>query len=43
MTALVDDGWFTAWWPGGAEDEITVTLTLADGERSTRTIQTGDR
>lgn len=41
VQARVSQGYFIAWWPGGPDDEITVTTTLSDGTRSARTLQTG--
>lgn len=41
VQAHVSQGYFTAWWPGGPDDEITVTTTLSDGTRSARTLKTG--
>jgi hypothetical protein len=31
VTATLADGYFTAWWPGRAEEPVTVTLTRRDG------------
>jgi len=42
VKALVGQGFFTAWWPGGADDTISVTTTLTDGRRTTRQLRTGD-
>lgn len=42
VQALVGQGFFTAWWPGGFDDTITVTTTLTDGTRTTRQLRTGD-
>lgn len=41
--ARVGQGYFTAWWPGSPDDELTVTTTLVNGTRTTRTLQSGDR
>ena len=42
VKALVDQGFFTAWWPGGPDNTITVTTTQTDGSRTTRQLRTGD-
>lgn len=43
VQARVDQGYFTAWWPGGYDDKLTVTTTLTNGTRATRTLKPGDR
>lgn len=42
IQASVGDGYFTAWWPGHPERRLTVTTTLTDGTRETRTLKMGD-
>lgn len=42
IQASVGDGYFTAWWPGQPNRQLTVTTTLTDGTQETRTLQRGD-
>ncbi len=42
IQASVGDGYFTAWWPGHPKNRLTVTTTLTDGTRESRTLKTGD-
>lgn len=42
IQASVGDGYFSAWWPGHSKRRLTVTTTLTDGTRETRTLEMGD-
>ncbi|PWJ48317.1 hypothetical protein SAMN06264364_13142 [Quadrisphaera granulorum] len=43
VLATVADGYFAAWWPGKAEQELTIQVTLKDGRTAERLVRSGER
>ena len=42
VRASVGGGYVIAWWPGEPRNRLTVSTTVADGTKTTRTLQLGE-